>query len=217
VAHELAHVFTHADKGILAYLPALLLRPGRLVADYLAGRRKRYFNPFQFLLLSAALATLLANKLHVFDDMAALNNLPASYTPAQLARAEQFYRIQTQYFNLWWVLLLPLNGLVVWVLYRRQRVNYAEAFFMSVVEASAASVFMVLLFGAAGLAHRSAAAASVVLAALVRLGYFIPIGRTALGLRWPAAVGKALLVLLLSILLNSALTRAVFALFMALG
>ncbi|WP_165903931.1 DUF3667 domain-containing protein [Hymenobacter gummosus] len=62
--HELVHVFTHADKSIFGFVGQVLLRPARVVADYLAGRRKRYFNPFQFLLLIVGLATLLAVKLH---------------------------------------------------------------------------------------------------------------------------------------------------------
>ncbi|WP_410503458.1 DUF3667 domain-containing protein [Hymenobacter sp. AT01-02] len=67
VLHELLHVFTHADKSIFAYTGHVLLRPGQVVADYLAGRRKRYFNPFQFLLLVVGAATLLTTVGHYYE------------------------------------------------------------------------------------------------------------------------------------------------------
>ena len=217
VVHELAHVFTHADKGIVAYLPALLLRPGRLVADYLAGRRKRYFNPFQFLLLSAALATLLVNQLHVFDDLATLQNLNPDLTPAQLARAHAFFHGLSHYYNLLVLLLLPFDALLAWLVYRRQGVNYAEAYFMQVVSSSVFTVYSLLLFVGLGLAHRSVATLNVALAAVLMPVYYAAMGRTALGLRWPAAVGKALLLLVLFVLLNTLLNKAAFAIYMALG
>ena len=89
---------------------------------------------------------------------------------------------------------------------------------MCVVQMSAYTVFLVLLFVGVGLAHRSAAVAGVVLAFATGPVYFTAIGRAALGLRWPAAVGKALLLLLLLLLLlNSLVNNAAFALFMALG
>ena len=217
VAHELLHVFTHADKGILAYLPALLLRPGRLVADYRAGRRKRYFNPFQFLLLSAALATLLVNQWHLFDDLATLQNLNPNLTPAELARAHAFYHGLSHYYNLVLLLLIPFNALLARLVYRRQGVNYAEAFFMNVVSSSANTLYSLLLFVGLGLAHRSVAQLNVVQTAVVVFTYFSAIGHTALGLRWPAAVGKAALFFFLLLLLNTLLNKAAFALYMALG
>jgi hypothetical protein len=58
----------------------VLLRPGQLVADYLAGRRKRHFNPFQFLLLAVGLATPLGGKLRYYDSVS--SSVAAQMQPA---------------------------------------------------------------------------------------------------------------------------------------
>jgi len=57
-AHDLGHALLHADRNVVTLTVALALRPGEVVREYLAGRRKRWFNPFAFLLLVAALGTL---------------------------------------------------------------------------------------------------------------------------------------------------------------
>lgn len=51
VLHELLHVFTHADKGIFSFAKNILVKPGTVALDLVEGRRKRYFNLFQYLLL----------------------------------------------------------------------------------------------------------------------------------------------------------------------
>jgi len=57
IGHEVVHALFHLDHSILALLKGLLLRPGRLARDYVEGRRKRYFGPFGFLVVTAGIAT----------------------------------------------------------------------------------------------------------------------------------------------------------------
>jgi hypothetical protein len=57
-AHELGHALVQADRNVFMLTAALACRPGLVVRDYLAGQRKRWFNPFAYLLLVAALGTL---------------------------------------------------------------------------------------------------------------------------------------------------------------
>ncbi len=54
VLHEIVHVFTHADKGIFSFAWQLITRPGKVALDLVEGRRKRYFNLFQYLLIIVA-------------------------------------------------------------------------------------------------------------------------------------------------------------------
>jgi hypothetical protein len=51
--HELFHEFTHVDSSILGTF-RMLLRPGELTAQYLAGRRIAFVNPIRLYLLTTA-------------------------------------------------------------------------------------------------------------------------------------------------------------------
>ena len=58
--HEVFHAFTHTDKGIFYLLKELAIRPGIVAKEYIAGKRKKYFNPFTFFLILAAAYVLSA-------------------------------------------------------------------------------------------------------------------------------------------------------------
>jgi hypothetical protein len=58
IAHEGWHALTHTDHSVLALVRGLLLQPGRIAADYVEGRRKRWFNPFVFLFVIVGLASV---------------------------------------------------------------------------------------------------------------------------------------------------------------
>jgi hypothetical protein len=51
VAEEALEGFTHADQNIIRTVRAVLLRPGELPAEYVAGRRMRYMKPLAFFLV----------------------------------------------------------------------------------------------------------------------------------------------------------------------
>ena len=51
---EFVHALAHVDRSALSLIWQLLIRPGVVARDYVAGRRKRYFGPFAFLVVSVA-------------------------------------------------------------------------------------------------------------------------------------------------------------------
>ncbi|WP_165822146.1 DUF3667 domain-containing protein [Hymenobacter edaphi] len=213
VLHEILHVFTHADKSIFGFVGQVLTRPARVVADYLAGRRKRYFNPFQFLLLAVGVATVLAVQLHYYERIGEQVQLAmqAHGAPAAvLARVGQYFHAVGKFFNVWWLALMPLHALVAWAVYRR-RLNYAESFFLLVIVGSVFQLYLILalvsVFLVVGLEPGSSTA---LLQATVYVGYLTWIGRGGLGLRWPRAVGSALVVSMLAGVINYGLNWLAF-------
>jgi hypothetical protein len=58
--HEAAHEFLHLDGKILRSLHLLLLRPGQLTREFLAGRRARYVTPLRLYLTFSVLFFALA-------------------------------------------------------------------------------------------------------------------------------------------------------------
>jgi hypothetical protein len=52
LAHDILHAFTHADKGFLYLMVQLFKNPGKVAREYIVeGKRKRYFMPFQYILI----------------------------------------------------------------------------------------------------------------------------------------------------------------------
>lgn len=60
LVHEFIHEFLHLDGKIVATLKALVLSPGRLTAEFLAGRRNRYIGPVRVYLTLSLLFFLVA-------------------------------------------------------------------------------------------------------------------------------------------------------------
>src|SRR5262245_21235530 len=52
---EIAHFFTHIEKGFLKTTTTLLIKPGLLLRNYLDGKRKAYHKPVSFLLIWIAI------------------------------------------------------------------------------------------------------------------------------------------------------------------
>lgn len=55
IGHDLVHALVHVDRSLLSLVRLLLVRPGGVALDYVQGRRKRYYGPFAFLVVMAAL------------------------------------------------------------------------------------------------------------------------------------------------------------------
>jgi len=211
--HEIVHVFTHADKSIFAFARQVLLRPGYVVADYLAGQRKRYFNPFQFLLLAVGLATLLSVQLHYYEDIgqALQRGFRSRNAPAeQVARVGQYFYFLGKFFNVWWLTLMPMHALVVWAVYRRW-LNYAESFFTLIIVGSAFQLYlMATLIGIYLAGIREPNSGTALLQAGVYAVYFVWIGWQGLELSWPRALLCASVVIVLAGL-NYALNMLAFS------
>jgi hypothetical protein len=58
ILHEVAHIFTHFEKGFGYTFKQLAIRPGRMQKDYLAGNRKKHQKPFSMFFVCATFAGL---------------------------------------------------------------------------------------------------------------------------------------------------------------
>ena len=135
--HEIFHAFTHADKGVLYLAGQLARRPGTTARRYvLEGQRKRYFNPFTFLLLVLGLTIFVNTILHPYSGEVAQTNARAlpKFNSEQarqryLAVAERRLAATTfleERSNVIFFLVIPILALVFWLLFIRSGLNYAE-------------------------------------------------------------------------------------------
>src|SRR6476646_10857932 len=66
--HEVWHVFTHTDKGILKLIKDLFIRPVSVYDGYFGGQRKKYFSPVLFFLVTAGILTFLYPYVFDYED-----------------------------------------------------------------------------------------------------------------------------------------------------
>ncbi|GAB2564428.1 DUF3667 domain-containing protein [Spirosoma areae] len=139
VFHEVFHAFTHADKGVLHLLKELAIRPGLVAREYVLERkRKKYFNPFTFLLLMIGITLFVNSVFHPYTRD--LSSPPAATTQtvesAEAQRARSGFierRKNVQAFvekrnNLLLFFAIPLFALIYWLFFLRSGINYAEHF-----------------------------------------------------------------------------------------
>lgn len=112
--HEVFHFFSHLDKGFLFTLKELLLRPGHMQREYIAGFRVRHQKPFSMFFICASLAAL---------DVYWTNILLEKYYHVSQAA-------ETDFFHQYWVLLqiglIPVYTLILYLFFKNSRYNYAE-------------------------------------------------------------------------------------------
>ena len=144
-AGEALESFTHADGKIFNSLRLLLTRPGRLTAEFLAGRRKPYLKPLS-LFLVANTAYFLIQPLFGWDTLSTslhlyLHDQPYSWLvraifERRFAAGETVPPDYVRSFNAHGVLLakslvlvmVPLFSLAVWAFEAGARRRYLEHF-----------------------------------------------------------------------------------------
>jgi hypothetical protein len=141
-AHEAMHEFGHLDGKIVRTLRLLVAKPGMLTREFLAGRRSRYISPLRvYLTCSAlffALAALAPNpSLSFFRVTYKASPGDAPIDSAAVQRYEQestskASRAVVHDFPRAMFALMPVYGLLTWVLYRKSRPFYAAHLYYSI-------------------------------------------------------------------------------------
>jgi hypothetical protein len=128
IGDELVHALFHLDHSILALLKGLLVRPGRVARDYVEGRRKRYFGPFGFLVVTAGLATFFVA---IWGAQ--------WFSPITDSNAQA---ILTRHINLVILLQTPVLTLLCLLLFWKQRLNFAEHLVLAAYTAGMRMLYM---------------------------------------------------------------------------
>ena len=110
--HDIFHAFTHADKGFLYVFRELLYRPGHVAREYVDGMRKKYFNPFSYLFIIVAVATLLSSTFNLMAD-------PSRRDPISL--------FLNKHANVVMLVHVPISAFFSWLFFIRSKRSYAES------------------------------------------------------------------------------------------
>ena len=139
LVHEIVHFFTHFERGFLNTSLQLLIRPGRVMKEYLAGKRKRYHKPISFYLIWAAIRLLAFT--FVISLMDYENFRSSSGNAFFFSKEVGTYVVQhNQVFGLF---LIPILSLFIWIIVSHSKMNYIETLTASIY---ASAIIEMLIF-----------------------------------------------------------------------
>ena len=157
ILHEFFHAFTHADKSIFSFTRDLAVKPGLVAAEYVAGKRKKYFNPFTYLLICIAIFALLNNTFRTYQEEQAKPdpNIVAAIKDesvkrkyiASMERAAKASKFVTKNSNIVTMIALPLYAFIFWLFFRKRGRNYAEMLVASVMFIAFGNLLFTIIAG----------------------------------------------------------------------
>jgi hypothetical protein len=160
IIHDALHAITHADKGFLHLVKELAIRPGIVAKEYIAGKRKRYFNPFSFLVIVTGVLVLVSSNLKIFGYSKSEQATPniSKGTPQEIELKKAFLKRSTNFTdfindhsNVMPFVSTPFLALLFWRFYRRKGLLYAEhltavAFFNSFLMLATSLLFGPMIY-----------------------------------------------------------------------
>lgn len=152
LVNEFEHVVLNMDRGLFFTLHMLMLRPGRLIRDYLEGRRAGHVKPLWLLMVTAALVVFLTQYLPSPGNaagefsagiQAGLGSGERDDTSRAMVDAFQSIGDWVQrHFAVVTLLLLPLEALVFRLAFWRVKdLNYPE--WLTIIAFLTAQVFVI--------------------------------------------------------------------------
>ncbi len=112
ISHDFIHAMTHVEHSIFALIKALAIRPGHVAREYIDGKRKKYFGPFAFLVITVGLASF-----------AVVLSGAYFFSPVPDNSIANFLQ---QHINLVILAQIPLLAGVCALLFRGSRLHYTE-------------------------------------------------------------------------------------------
>jgi hypothetical protein len=132
---DFLQAFINLEKGLLRLFSGLMSNPGGTAADYAAGERKKYFNPFAFMGLCIAVMIFINGitkpyTVHYIPDPVVLERIGDPITRQlyieSVERMEKVNRFINKNMNIISTLISPYFALFLWLFFKKQERNMAE-------------------------------------------------------------------------------------------
>lgn len=123
ILHDVLHGTFHIERGMLYTARQALLRPGQAALDYIAGKRKRFYNVFLLVLIVFGSVLFLR---HFYDMLSfSLGEIPQQkvYPNESSKRLDELFSQRSRMIVF---LFVPLAALNSFVLFRRKKLNVCE-------------------------------------------------------------------------------------------
>ena len=113
VVNEFWHNVTHTDRGYLSLLGEMFQKPGKVIREYIDVKRKKYFNPYTFYLVTTALLIYIESKVFRYEDK--LYNY-----------RNEFGQYINLHYNFIVLFSMPVSALLLRLIFIKRKYNYAE-------------------------------------------------------------------------------------------
>lgn len=123
VSHDLLHGTFHIEKGILFTAKQSLLRPGKAALEYIAGKRKRYYNVFYLILITIGILLFIRHANQIEEAVT-----DSTYANEASRKIDDIFS-KTSKFIIF--LFVPFGALNSFMLFRRKKLNLSEHFILS--------------------------------------------------------------------------------------
>lgn len=120
--HDVLHGTFHIDKGMLFTAREAMIRPGQAALDYIAGKRKRYYNVFYLILIVTGLMLFFR---HFYMELVHERDfIPNKRVLSGASKTIDEFISQKSKFIIF--LFVPFGALNSWILFQRKKLNLSE-------------------------------------------------------------------------------------------
>ncbi len=120
--HEAVHFFSHIEKGFLYTSVQMVINPGRVVTDFIKGKRKNYQSPVSYFLVWITIYLLLLYFVEkIFGENVAID-YKDYFGPSTTTK------FAISHLSIVLLVVLPFQALYFYWLVARKNYNYFESF-----------------------------------------------------------------------------------------
>lgn len=124
IFHDVLHGTFHIEKGILFTAKQALIRPGKAALDYIAGKRKSYYNVFLLILMVFGLTLFFK---HFYNEILVAQGRGYIKDAIDLNEASRkIDEILSQKSKIIIFLFVPLAAINSFILFKRKKLNLSE-------------------------------------------------------------------------------------------
>jgi hypothetical protein len=123
VFHDLLHGTFHFEKGMLFTAKQALLCPGQAALDYIAGKRKRYYNVFYLILIMVGLILFIR---HFYEGFVISQGGEFEKEPYLNEASKRMDEILSQKSKIIIFLFVPFAAFNSFMVLRRKKLNLSE-------------------------------------------------------------------------------------------
>lgn len=141
---DLMKLFGNTESGKYFLIKELFRDPGSAARGYIAGQRKKYYNPVGFYLYTTAAILFVTFKLNISESFV------TGESSAELELNRKFISFLYKYFNAVEFAVLPLFTFYSYLLFKKAGYNYSELFVLNTYSSAqrqlVSLIFLFLIF-----------------------------------------------------------------------